>query len=38
MWIVHRSLPSPVAPGLVMLKEGRLKGLMGAGVMLCEVI
>lgn len=38
MWIVHRSLPLPVAPGLVVLKEGRLKGLIGAGLMLCEVI
>lgn len=35
---MHRSLPSPVAPGLVILKGGRLKGLMEAGVMLCGVI
>lgn len=35
---IHRSLPSPVAPGLVILKGGRLKGLMEAGVMLCGVI
>lgn len=38
MWSVHRSLPSPIALGLVMLKSGRLNELMGAGVMLCEVI
>lgn len=38
MWSVYRSLPSPIAPGLVMLKAGRLKGLMGARVMLCGVI
>lgn len=35
---IHRSLPSPIAPGLVMLKAGRLKRLMGARVMLCGVI
>lgn len=38
MWSVHTSLPSSIAPGLVMLKAGRLKGLMGARVMLCGVI
>lgn len=35
---IHRSLPSPIAPGFVMLKAGRLKGLMGGRVMLCGVI
>lgn len=38
MWGVRTSLPSPIAAGLVMLKAGRLKGLMGAREMLCGVI
>lgn len=33
-----RSLPSSIAAGSVMLKAGRLKGLMGTKAMPCGVI